>query len=459
MLLTPAAPPWVTLAGGPVERTETPPVQTSRVLLQLGLVALLVMGLVGVLGVVVARRVAEREAISGATQATGLLAEAVVQPALDDALLSGTPDEALARLDAVVRTQILGPSIVRVKLRAPDGLVVYADEPALIGQTFLLDAEETAALTDRAVRAEVADLDEPENVSERGLGELLEVFRPVWTPAGQPLLLETYTAYPPIAERTGQLWRGFAGIMVASQLLLVSLLLPLVWALLDRVRKSQRHREGLLRHAVDASAEERRRIAGALHDGVVQELVATSYAVSAGAERADALNQPELAARLRAAATTVRAGIGGLRSLLVDIYPPNLRTAGLVAALTDLAGSMRTRDIEVRLDLPDAATPIRLDADGEQLVFRVAQECLRNAARHAVATRVELRVFAEETRVVLEVADNGVGFDVAVVRESGPHGHFGVRVLPDLASQAGATLRLATAVGRGTRWRLEVDAP
>lgn len=448
----------MTLADGRVDRSETPPVQTSRVLLQLGLVALLVMGLVGALGVVVARRVAEREAISGATQTTGLLAEAVVTPALDDNLISDSPDEARADLDAVVRAQMLGLSIVRVKLRTPDGLVVYSDEPALVGQAFPLDSEESAALATPAVRAEISDLDEPENLYERGQGELLEVQRPVWTPSGQPLLLETYTAYAPIAERTGQLWRGFAGIMVASQLLLVSLLLPLVWALLDRVRKGQRHRESLLQHAVDASAEERRRIAGALHDGVVQELVATSYAVSAGAEEADSRGERALASRLRGAATTVRAGIGGLRSLLVDIYPPNLRTAGLVAALTDLAASMRTRDIDVRLDLPPESRPVRLDADGEQLVFRVAQECLRNAARHAVATRVELRLSDNGEHVVLEVSDNGVGFDVDVVRGSGPHGHFGVRVLPDLANQAGATLRLSTALGRGTRWRLEVVA-
>lgn len=457
-LVAPAGPAWVTLADGTADHSEARPVRTNRVLLQLAAVALLVMALVGALGVLVAREVAEREAISGATQTTAVLAEAVLQPVLDDALLSAAPEEARSRLDAVVREQILGPRIVGVKLRTPDGLVVYSDEPTLIGQTFALEADERAALATTTSRAEVADLDAPANVSERGDGQLLEVFRPVTTAGGQVLLLETYTAYPPIAERTSQLWRGFAGIMVASQLLLVSLLLPLVWALLERVRKGQRHRESLLQHAVDASAEERRRIAGDLHDGVVQELVATSYAVSAGAEHAAGEGHQQLAAQLRGAAATVRASIGGLRSLLVDIYPPNLRTAGLPAALADLAGSLRTRDIDVRLDLPAESTPVPLDAAGERLVFRVAQECLRNAARHSAANTMELRLFDEESHVVLEVADNGVGFDVELARGAGPTGHFGVRVLPDLANQAGAVLRLATAPGQGTRWRLEVAA-
>lgn len=86
--------------------------------------------------------------------------------------------------------------------------------------------------------------------------------------------------------------------------------------------------ETLLNRAVEAATEERRRIAGALHDGVVQELAATSFAVAGSAERATSLGQPGLADELRSASDTVRTSIGGLRSLLVDIYPPSLATRG-----------------------------------------------------------------------------------------------------------------------------------
>src|SRR5216684_8361045 len=84
----------------------------------------------------------------------------------------------------------------------------------------------------------------------------------------------------------------------------------------------------LLRRAVDASEEERRRIAGTLHDGAVQELAGTSFTVAGAAENAAAMGQPELAAKLTTAAGAVRASIRGLRSLLVDIYPPGLTNAG-----------------------------------------------------------------------------------------------------------------------------------
>lgn len=449
-------PPWTTLADGRREGGDEPDLSMTRILLQVGIVAGLVITLVALGGLVVSRRTAEREAVNTAAQTTDLLAEAVVQPALEDDLLTGSPDAARARLDAIVRKQVLRDSVVRIKLWTPQGRIVYSDETRLIDQTFRLGTAEREALTNPSTVAEVSNLSAPENRFERGQGKLLEVYRPVWTPDGQPLLFETYTRYGAVSKRSGQLWRGFAGIMVSSLLLLVVLLLPLLAALLDRVRRGQRQREALLQHAVDASAQERQRIAGTLHDGVVQELAATSFAVTAAAEHADSTGDPGLAARLRTAAGTVRASIGGLRSLLVDIYPPSLGSSGLVAALTDLAATLRSRDIEVRLDLPalDAATG--LDAEGEQLVFRVAQECLRNAARHAAARTVEVRLSVGSGPIVLEVCDDGVGFDLEAARTASAEGHFGLRLLPDLAQQAGATLQVATAPGAGTKWRLEV---
>jgi two-component system, NarL family, sensor kinase len=449
-------PLWTTLADGRSDPKDKAAVSATRVMLQVGVIALLVVGLVAAGGVVVARRTAENEAINGAIQVTDLLAEAVVQPALLDSLLSDSPAAARASLDAVVKEHVVGKSVVRVKLWTPEGRIAYSDEKRLVGRTFPVEADHKESLTQPQTLAEVTDLERPENEFERGQGKLLEVYRPVWTPSGQALRFETYTPYTSVTSRTTQLWRGFAGLMVSTLLLLVVLLLPLLWALLSRLRHGQRQRETLLQHAVDASAIERQRIAATLHDGVVQELVAISFVVTAASEQADNRGQPQLAERLRSAATTVRASIGGLRSLLVDIYPPSLRTAGLVTALNDLAATLRSRGIDVRLDLPPADRPTGLDAAGEQLVFRVAQECLRNAARHSAAHTVDLRLFPEKRAVVLEIADDGVGFDVALAHRSPKNGHFGLRLLPDLATQAGATLRLATALGAGSRWRLEV---
>lgn len=453
----PTPPPgWVDLTVG-VQEPATPALRRRRVLLQVVLLALVVLVAVAVAGVIAARRLAEAEAVADAATTADLLAELLVQPALQDALLDGDPG-AVAVIDGVVREHVLaGPPVVRVKIWDPTGRVLYSDEPRLIGQTFPLGQDEREVFADPATRAEVSDLAAPENVYERGNEQLLETYRPVWTPSGSPLLFEAYFRYDEVTARSSQLFRGFAGITLSSLLLLVVLLLPVLWRLLDRLRVAQRQRESLLQRAVDASAEERRRIAGTVHDGVVQDLVATSFAVAGAAERAAAEGRDQAASELRQAAQTVRSSIGGLRSLLLDIYPPRLAEGGLTAALQDLAGALRVRGIDVRVDVSPAVTPGLLNAERQRLVYRVARECLGNVGRHSGATAavVSLSPAADPpTELVLEIADNGTGFDVDQVMHDPSPGHFGVQVLADVAAEAGATLRVATAPGAGTRWQL-----
>ena len=82
-----------------------------------------------------------------------------------------------------------------MKIWEPDGPVVYADEPQLIGRVPARRGEAGAVLGNPPTRAEVSDLQPPENRFEPGDGKLLEVYRPVWAPIGSPLLFEMYTAY------------------------------------------------------------------------------------------------------------------------------------------------------------------------------------------------------------------------------------------------------------------------
>ncbi len=402
-----------------------------------------------------ARVLAEREAVNDAATLTNLLAETVIEPALDDALLQGDP-EAVAALDAVVRKSVLPNGVVRVKLWRSDGLIVYADESRLVGQRFVLEDDELAILANPTTRAEVSDLGAAENEFERFQGRLLEVYRPVWTPNGQDLLFEVYADYEPVLARSNDLWRGMSGLVASSLLLLCVLLAPLARRVLRRLAYDQQTREQLLRRAVEASDEERRRIAASLHDGPVQDLVATSYAVSGAAESADASGQPALAAAIRRLAGTVRDSIAGLRTLLVDIYPASLATAGLPSALDDLANGLRGRGVHVSLDLDDAVLA-RLGDDEQRLVYRVVQECVRNVVKHAEAATVRIAVVgAGESGAVVTVTDDGVGFVADAVLSEPEHGHLGLRVLTDLAAAAGAELAVRSAPSAGTSWRLVI---
>jgi two-component system NarL family sensor kinase len=448
-------PPWVRVAAAPNSHADEPAVRPRRVFAQVIAGALIVLVAVALVGVLASRRLAEAQAVNDAARITDLFADAVAQPALTEGLLSHDA-AALGAMDWAVRPRLAGWGLVRVKIWDPQGRIVYSDAAGLIGQHYTLGQDDLDVLQHPQTRADISNLDAPENQLERGRGRLLQVYRPIWTPSGSPLLFETYAPYDTVTARTHQLWKGFAGVTLTSLLLLVVLLLPILWRLLDRLKRAQTQREALLQRAVDASTEERRRIAGALHDGVVQDLAATSFAVAGAAERAFALGQPRLAGELHTAAGTVRTSIGGLRSLLVDIYPPSLATAGLEAALTDLASSLRSRGMGVSLDL---APRTALDPAGERLVFRVAQECLNNIARHASAANVHLMLQQTPRAVVLEIVDDGVGFDVADALAHPAEGHFGLRVLGDVASEAAAELDVSSARGCGTAWRLRVPCP
>ncbi len=448
---------WRVLVAAPDEdATARAPLSTRAIVVRLaaGLVAVLVV--VGLLATFAAQWLAEREAVNDAAAVTDVLADAVIQPALTTALADGSA-KAAAAMDELVRAHVLGDDVVRVKIWSPDGTVLYADEPQLIGRTFALDEEQRQALIDPATHAAVSDLSEAENEFESET-RLLEVYRPVWTPDGRELLFEVYLPYDPVAARSADLWRGFAGVTTSSLLLLVALTAPIVWGLLRRLRGEERRRTALLEHAVDASDAERRRIAGTLHDGPVQELVATSFAAEIAAEAATKRGDDPSANAFRDVGNAVRGNIRVLRSLLVDIYPPSLRAAGLRHALQDLVATARTRGVEVALVLDEDLPPI--SEAHEQLIYRVAQETLRNAVTHAAPCAVEVHLRREGTDILLDVTDDGPGFDpdAAADRADGNVGHIGTRVLLDLSAHAGAELSLRTAPGAGTAWRLRIPA-
>ncbi|MCW2847580.1 MAG: integral rane sensor signal transduction histidine kinase [Marmoricola sp.] len=455
---TPAAdhdgPHWVSVATPGRGDGAEAPLSTRRVAAQLVLGIVLVLAVVTVGGSLAARRLAEREAVTDAAETADVLAEAVVQPALTDALLTGDA-KALAAFTTVVDDRVLGATVLHVKLWTPQGRVVFSDEAGLMGRTFHLDADQRAALRDPTTRAEISDLDRDENTLDRSSGsKLVEVYRPVWTPSGGTMLFEIYAPYDQVSHRTSQLWRGFAGVTLSSLLLFVVLLSPVIWHLMSRVRRDQQQRELLLQRAVDASSSERRLIAATLHDGPVQDLAATSFVVAGATARARAGGHGPLVEELQAVSASVRTSIRALRSLLVDIYPASLAQSGLVAALTDLAQSVRAPGLEVQVHVDPEE--LGLDAAQERLVYRVAQETLRNAAKHAAPCTATLALHRDEDGVVLDVVDDGPGFDAPAQLAHPETGHLGLQLLADLAATGGGLLQVASTPGQGTHWRLQV---
>ena len=412
----------------------------------IGLLASLV---VLAVALVACRQVGIKEAITSARDKTTILANAVVAPGMPRGLVTGDP-AAIAQMQALADDQLLGPDVARVKIWAEDGTIVFSDDARLIGTRYPLGSEELEVLREGGIEAEVSDLSRPENRVEKGGGDLLEVYTPVTSPEGKPLLFEAYYRYDAVNAAAAELSNQFVPIVVGGVLLLALLQLPLAWRLSTRIQRDQVAKQRLLEAAVEASNIERKRIAADLHDGVVQDLTGVTFTLSAMAssfEPGDARAQS-----VDTAAAHTRNAVTALRSLLVEIYPPNLRDAGIESALGGLLAAPAARGIATTVDislsesLPDAV---------ETVIFRCAQEGLRNVVRHAHASSVKLSLIAENECVTLQIIDDGVGFDSSVeTAVSG--GHFGLAVLGDAVAKVNGTWSISSVEPAGTKLCVEV---
>jgi two-component system NarL family sensor kinase len=416
---------------------------------QFALAGLAVLAVFGAVAVLVLRSLGHEEAIRDARQFASLAGQGIVEPAIDAGLLEGDP-AAIAAVDQVVQERVLGDRVVRVKLWDRDGRIVYSDEPRLVGSTFPLNAEKLDVLRTGSTKAELSDVSGPENRFERGLGDLYEVYLPVRAADGTPLLFETYQRRSAVAATGRRIWVPFAALLLASLVLLWLVQVPLAWRLDRKLRRTQEEREALLLRAVEASADERRRIAAALHDGVVQDLAGISYSLSAAAQTE---SSPGARDALQEAAAGTRDSMRQLRALLVEIHPPNLRASGLEAVLADLLAPLRARGLQTELTI---APDLDLNDEDERLVYRAAAEALRNVQRHAGAAAVAVVVRSEGGHLLLEVSDDGAGIPAGERERRREEGHVGLSLLEELATSAGGDLDVRSTRGAGTTFALRL---
>jgi two-component system, NarL family, sensor kinase len=401
----------------------------------------------------VVRRNATTEAIRAARDIASIDGHAVAEPVLDDGVLSSDA-ASLERVDTTVRGRILSDRVVRVKIWTPDGRIVYSDEPRLIGQTFDLGAGERGALRTGKVAADLSKLEEPENRFERPYHKLLEVYVPAKTLGGHRVLFETYLRYSSIAESGRHIWGSFAPVMVGGLLLLFLVQVPLAWSMARGLRQGQEEREQLLQRALDASDAERRRIARDLHDGVVQSLAGVSYSLAAAADRLESGSDgADVGASLRQAAADTRRSMRDLRSLIIEIAPPNLHDEGLDNAVGELIAPLAAEGVDTTVDIDDAAAT---SPEAQKLLYRVAQEAVRNVAAHAHATRLSVSLAHDNGHARLVVADDGRGFSPDRLEQRREEGHLGLTLLTGLVAEAGGRLIVDSTPGKGTRLEAEV---
>jgi two-component system, NarL family, sensor kinase len=393
-------------------------------------------------------RVAADEASADARALTRVLARSVAQPAIPRGLVEGDAG-AIDKLDRQVLDRLLVGDVRRVKIWRGDGTVLYSDETRLIGVQYPLDEEETDVLEHGGTEAEVSDLSKPENRFETEPGGLVEVYTRIRSPEGEPMLFEVYYSADDLEARRSAVFAPMQRITVGGLLAMLVIATPIIWVLTRRLTRTARERERLLRASMTASEAERRRIARDLHDGVVQDLAGTAFSLTAVGR--DSRLPDQLRGDVDAAGQSLRTSLKSLRSLLVSIHPPDLHADGLAAALTDLTAPAASERIVTSVHVGEGVG--ELPDETVALVWRVAQEAVRNAIRHAGAGKLEVDVRREGGRLVLHVVDDGAGFEPEGGRD---RESFGLRGLASLVQDAGGRLDVRSTPGEGTEVRMEV---
>ncbi len=222
----------------------------------------------------------------------------------------------------------------------------------------------------------------------------------------------------------------------------------------EEVQQKETLRTGLLKKVVLAQEEERRRIARELHDEMGQAL--TSLLIGLKVTEA-AMTSPEAKSVHTEMKATVSQMFDSIHSMALELRPSLLDDLGLVPALANFVRNWPAR-FGMQIDFASTGmTGLRLPREIETTLYRVVQEALTNAARHAQAQRASVLLERRGNSVVAIVEDNGRGFNVAEFMARQAAGlHLGIYGLQERASLIGAQLTVESTIGRGTTVYVEV---
>jgi len=263
-----------------------------------------------------------------------------------------------------------------------------------------------------------------------------------------------------LAQHGGVPWPAVAAVAVGAAGVLLSI------AYVGTIVRQSRERQRLLEQLQATRAElataerqagmlaERQRLARDIHDTLSQGFASVVLLLEAATESL-ATGRPvdrHIAQALRSA----RDNLAESRRVVWALRPRPLAKQSLPEALKELTGRL-AEETGLRTEATITGTERPLDAEVEAALLRVAQEALANIRKHAAASQVTLTLSYLDDLVVLDVADDGAGFDPAPTMAAA--GGLGLRAMQERATQLGGRLTIESAPGEGTTIAIELPAP
>lgn len=441
----------------------------------LGSLVILVAGMAAI-GVWVTRQI-ETGVIQRTAANTALYVDSLIAPPLQDlAEEEWLSDESVDRLDWLLEDTPLGQEVALFQIWDRDGHIVYSSEPNMVGEQFPVESELARALAGW-VSAEVGDVEGAEALPPGVPGhELLEIYSPIRARGTNEVIgaAEFYYATGDLDAELAAAQRRSWLVVGGGTLLIALLLAAFVQRIGETIRRQQEALAGqvtqlteLLRQnqalnervrgaaARTAALNERflRRFSAELHDGPAQEISLAllrldHVAALCGPGNGNGTDRARMERELELIQGSLRRSLNEVRATSSGLLLPHL--GGLTVAQTlDHVVRGHQRRTGVAPNLVPRALPEQAPLATKIALYRIVQEALGNASRHAAGAEVTVTVTGDGDHLLVEVADAGAGFDPAAAE--GSETHLGLVGMRERAESLGGQFRIESAPGRGTR--------
>lgn len=208
---------------------------------------------------------------------------------------------------------------------------------------------------------------------------------------------------------------------------------------------------------IEQREQERLQIARELHDGPVQELTGASFMLQS---MTDNISDAQLSEELRAVRQIILDQITSLRDFSQDLRPPMLAQFGLDRAIRAHLENFRQKHPDLTIYYEAEPGIVKLADTTQMALYRIYQEALNNAVKHARANLVEITLSAENNRIALSIADDGIGFEPpGDWLRLAQQGHLGLVGMRERAEAVNGSIRIISAPGQGTNLTVSVPIP
>lgn len=194
--------------------------------------------------------------------------------------------------------------------------------------------------------------------------------------------------------------------------------------LLSELRKKEEHNSLLMAQLFRAQEDERQRISQELHDGTSQTMVSILTYLRILHDKLTTKEQKDFLAGIR---ELISQTLDSIRALAVNLHPPLLKDLGLIVAIEKFLDMVQQTSTDIKIKFEYQGDFSKLPDMLALVCYRIIQEGITNIVKHANARRAKVKIFYEETKIRMEIIDNGIGFDEETAQRAKLNQHLGLR--------------------------------